>query len=345
MLYGLSILADMGGTFWEPPQASSVAPELDNLFYGIFWITVFFTLLITVLLVVFAWKYRYRPDYIPPEAPKHNTALELTWTFIPTVIVTVIFVYGFQRYMDLAVPPPDPYQITVQAHMWAYSFFYPNQHIDNELHVPLDVPVEVILNSSDVIHGFYIPAFRVKKDDVPGRDNRIWFKAVIPGTYDVYCTQYCGQGHSTMRAKVYVQPLDEYKKWLDTASKFVGTPAEHGKYLWQTRGCNACHSIDGTSNRCPTWKDLFGSPVHLQDGSAVTADETYLRYVIEHPNSKPVVGFDKIMPPTVDAGLITENDIGDIILYLKTISVNYHGGNLPATAPSPAATHVGGSAK
>jgi cytochrome c oxidase subunit 2 len=343
MLQTLNILADVGGNFWQPPSASTIAPEVDWLFYAIFWVCVFFTLLITALLVVFAWKYRYREDYIPGEAPKHNTALELTWTFVPTVILTIIFVYGFQGFLHMAVPPPDPYEIVVQAHMWAYNFYYPNQHLDDKLHVPAGVPIMMVLNSSDVIHGFYIPAFRVKKDDVPGRDNKIWFEAKLdPGQtqaeYDIFCTQYCGQGHSTMRSKVIVQSMDDFKKWLASASIFKGSPEEHGKYLWETRGCNSCHSIDGTTNRCPTWKDVFGSTVTFQDGTSQVADESYLRYVIDHPNSKPIPGFDKIMPPTIDAGLVTENDVTDIIAFVKTLSKNYHPSKALGTEPATTQT-------
>jgi cytochrome c oxidase subunit 2 len=342
MLANLHLLADPSwGNFWQPVSGSTIAPEVDDLFYIIYWVNVIFTALITVLLVTFAWKYRAREGYDPGDAPKHNTALELTWTFVPTVIVAVIFVFGFQRFMNMAVPPANPYTIIVQAKMWSYNFYYPNQHIDNTLHVPADVPVMMVLNSSDVIHGFYIPAFRVKKDDVPGRDNRIWFKSHLdPGQkeaeYDIFCTQFCGDGHSTMRSKVVVQPLEDFKKWLKDVSVFKGTDVQHGQYLWNTRGCNSCHSTDGSSNRCPTWKDLYESDVHLADGTTVTADADYLRYVIEHPNSKPIPGFDKIMPATIDAGLVTDQDVSYIISYIKTLSKYNHDAALPATSPAAA---------
>jgi cytochrome c oxidase subunit 2 len=321
----LNKLADVGGTFWMPPSASTVAPEIDRLYYWIYGICVFFFFLVTGLLVLFAWKYRHRPGYTPGEAPKHNTALELTWTFIPTVIVVVIFYYGFIDFMHLAVPPSNSYEIIVTARMWSYTFRYPNQHVDNVLHVPVNVPVEIILNSDDVIHGFYIPVFRVKKDDVPGRYNKIWFEATQispPEGFDIFCTQFCGQGHSTMRSKVHVDTQDDFNNWLNKASHFVGTPPEVGKHLWETRGCNQCHTIDGSAGKAPTWKDVFLSTVAFKDGTSQVADEDYLHGVIMNPNSKPIPGFDAIMPPT--AGLVNEEDVRSIIAFIKTLSKNYH---------------------
>jgi cytochrome c oxidase subunit II len=328
-------LADVGGDFWMPPSASSVAPEIDNLFYWIYGICVFFFLLVTVLLVAFAIMYRCRPGYTPGEAPKHNTALELTWTFVPTLILVVIFYYGFKDFMHLAVPPPNAYEVVVTARMWSYTFRYPNQHVDNELHVPVGTPVEIVLNSDDVIHGFYIPAFRVKKDDVPGRYNKIWVMATTVGTYDLFCTQFCGQGHSTMRSKVHAESLDDFKKWLEKASHPTGTPPELGHYLWTTRGCNQCHTTDGTAGKGPTWKDLFLSKVTFKDGTSQIADEEYLHYVITNPNARPLPGFDPIMPPT--RGLLTEEDVGNVIAYIKTLSKNYHPVPM-TTKPSVAAT-------
>jgi len=332
MISGLKILADGGvnwGDVWTPVSRSTVAPEIDAIFWGIMWTCVFFFLLVTTLLVVFAIKYRARPGIHNASGPKHNTAAELTWTFVPTVIVTIIFVYGFKEFMVMAVPPPDPYEVYVQASMWHFSFQYPNNHLDEELHIPINTPVQFVLNSSDVLHGFFMPVFRMKKDVVPGRYNKIWVQATEVGTYDIFCTQYCGQGHSTMRAHVIVQTLDDFKKWLSVASVFKGTPAEHGKYIWQTRGCNQCHSIDGTTNKCPTWKDLFGSDVKLQDGTTVLADENYLFDVISKPNSKPIPGFEKIMPPTL--GLVTDPEIHDVIKYVQTLSSHYHPPALPTT--------------
>jgi len=193
---------------------------------------VFFFLLILVLLVTFAWKYRYREGQPMLDAPKHNTALELTWTFIPTLIVIVIFFYGFKGYLQLAVPPPDSYEVDVTARMWSYSFRYPNGEQSNELHIPINTPVVFVLSSDDVLHGFYMPIFRIKKDVVPGRYNKIWVQATMPGTFDIFCTQYCGQDHSSMRNHVVVQSRADFIEWLGKLGGGSLPPVERGKYLW-----------------------------------------------------------------------------------------------------------------
>jgi cytochrome c oxidase subunit II len=344
----LNILADTGGSFWMPPQGSDMAGDVDWLFFFIFYICLFFFLLILVLLVTFAWKYRYREGAPMLDAPKHNTAAELTWTFIPTLIVIVIFFYGFKGYLRLAVPPPDAYEVDVQAQMWHYNFNYPNGQTSDDtytdkyglvmpvMHIPVDTPVVFVLGSSDVIHGFYIPIFRIKKDVVPGRYNKIWVQATQTGTFDIFCTQYCGQDHSSMRAKVKVESRTDFIKWVN---KLGGgnfkTPADHGQYLWKVKGCNSCHTTDGTdSGKAPTWKDVYMTEQVTTTGTYM-ADENYLREVITHPNIHPFAKYNPVMPPT--AGLVTDSDINDIIAYIKTLSKNYHQ-ELPAATGKGAAT-------
>jgi cytochrome c oxidase subunit II len=322
------------GGFWMPPQGSETAKDVDWLFFFILWICVFFFLLILVVLVVFAWKYRYREGAPVLDAPKHNTALELTWTFIPTLIVTVMFYYGFKGYMQMMVAPPDSYEVDVTAHMWDYSFSYPNGQIsdDNNMHIPVDTPVVFVLTSTDVIHGFYMPIFRIKKDVVPGRYNRIWVQAEMTGEFDIYCTQYCGQDHSSMRRKVIVQSRADFLKWVNNLGGGNMTPPERGLFLWKTRGCQQCHSTDGTpTGKAPSWKDLYDSTQVTLDGSHF-ADENYLYDVIKHPNSHPFKDFQPVMPPTDT--LVNDKDISDIIAYIKSISKYYHPALAPATKPS-----------
>jgi cytochrome c oxidase subunit II len=326
----LNILSDWG-SYWLPPQGSTIAPQVDWLFDFVMGICIFFFLLILVLLVYFAIKYRYREGAPVLDAPKHNTALELTWTFVPTVIVIVIFYYGFTGFVKMAVIPENSYQVVVSAHMWSYVFRYPNGHIDDKLHIPANMPVEIVLTSEDVIHGFFIPDFRVKKDDVPGRYNKIWVNANVLGDHDIFCTQYCGDGHSTMRSHVVVQNLDDFNAWLANADHF-DNPVDAGKHLWETRGCNQCHSIDGTANRCPTWKDVYGSTVTFKDGTSMFADENYLHLMITQPNARLIPGFDGIMPPT--AGMLTDTDVNNLIAFIKTLSVHYHPTPVAATAPA-----------
>jgi cytochrome c oxidase subunit 2 len=332
-----NILADVGGSFWMPPQASDMAGQIDWLFFFIFYICLFFFLLVLVLLVVFAWKYRYREGYIPPEAPKHSTALELTWTFIPTLIVIVIFFYGFKGYLNMVVPPQDAYEVDVTARMWSYTFTYPDGEKSNELHIPVNQDVVFVLSSDDVIHGFYLPVFRLKKDIVPGRYNKIWVHAkpeMVGKSFDIFCTQYCGQDHSSMRNHIVVQSPQDFKTWLGKLSGDDLPPAERGKMLWETRGCNMCHSTDGSATgKAPTWKQLFDTDVQTLDG-VHKADENYLHEVISHPNIHPIAGFQPIMPPT--EGLLNEKDIRDIIAYIETLSTNYHPKGATANPAAPA---------
>jgi cytochrome c oxidase subunit 2 len=348
----LNLLADAGGSFWMPPQGSDMAGDVDWLFFFIFYICLFFFLLILVLLVTFAWKYRYREGAPMLDAPKHNTAAELTWTFIPTLIVIVIFFYGFKGYLRMVVPPPDSYEVDVTAQMWRYNFNYPNGQLSDDMytepgistqipvmHIPVDTPVVFVLTSTDVIHGFYMPVFRIKKDVVPGRYNKIWVQATTTGMFDIYCTQYCGQDHSSMRAKVLVQPRADFVAWVN---KLGGgnfkTPADRGKYLWQTRGCNTCHTIDGTdSGKAPTWKDLYMETQQTLSGPHL-ADENYLHTVITRPNIYPFAKYNPVMPPT--QGLLDDKDISDIISFIKTLSKNYHQ-ELPTATTAPSAAAAG----
>jgi len=189
------------GSFYMPPQASTVAPDVDWLFNFILGITIFFCALIFTGMLVFGIKYRHRPGHEGGEAPGHSTGLELTWTIIPTIIVLVVFFFGFRGFLNMAVVPPNSYEIIVQSKMWNWAFQYPNGTVTSELHVPKDRPIRLVLTSDDVIHSFYIPAFRTQKMSVPGRYNRAWFQATQTGTIPIYCAQYCGTNHSEMLSK------------------------------------------------------------------------------------------------------------------------------------------------
>ena len=155
------------------------------------------------------------------------------------------------------------------AQTWSYGFQYPDGSVDDKLHIPAGVPVEMLLESKDVIHGFYVPEFRVKKDIVPGRYNRLWFQCNIPDVYDIYCTQYCGQGHSKMRSKCTVESLAEFNNYLDRLSHPVGPPADLGRHLYETRGCMGCHTIDGSKGTGPTWKNMWGNNVDFESGPSL----------------------------------------------------------------------------
>lgn len=309
-----------GGGFWMPVQGSTGAAAVDRIFDLILWIAVFFFVLIVGLMVLFVVRYRRREGREDAEkSALHNTALEITWTVIPILIVIAIFAWGFKAYLDMNVAPANSYEVLVTGQKWKWLFTYPNGHVDENLHVPVDVPVRLVMTSEDVIHGFYVPAFRLKRDVVPGRYVRIWFRAVKTGEHQIYCTQYCGTGHSDMWAKVVVHEPGGFERWLEEASDFLKrmSPAEAGERLYRTRGCAQCHAVNGTVGTGPTLSKLFGHQVALEGGKTVVADENYVRESILEPQAKVVLGFQPVMPTF--KGHLTDQEITAIIEYLKTL--------------------------
>ncbi len=322
------MLGNLLGNIWMPESASTVAPEIDGLFDFILWLSIFFLVLILVVMIVFVVKYRHREGEERKQEPTagHSTALELTWTIIPTILVIIIYYFGFRGFLHVAVPPPNSYEISATGRMWSWQFTYPNGHQDTELHIPLNVPVRVILNSEDVIHSLFIPVFRVKKDVVPGRYNKMWFQATKTGTFDVECANYCGTGHSQMLTKAFVQEPEDFKKWLTDASRWWlhTSPIDQGEKLYKAKGCIQCHSVDGTRGTGPTWKDMFGSQVDLEGGGKVLADEDYVRESIEYPQAKIVKSFGPVSAMSSFLGT-SPQDIFALISYMKSISSNYKG--------------------
>lgn len=333
------------GSFWMPPQASTVAGGVDSLFYFIFWITVFFFVLILALMLYFVAKYRYteaRPDAEP--APSHSTALELTWTIIPTILVLMIFYFGFRGFLKMSVVPPNAYEINVTAKMWAWEFAYPNGYVDTDLHIPANTPIRIVLQSQDVLHDLFIPQFRVKKDAVPGRYNHLWLQATdttplgadgkpdLSRAFDIYCAEYCGTSHSSMRAKVIVHETAKFGSWLAEASDWEKqgiTPLAQGEKFVRTRGCLGCHSVDGTRLIGPSLKNVFGEEQLLTDGTRVIADENYLKESIYDPAAKVVASFTPQMPTYKTS--LKDKDVNAIIVYLKSISDKYKNETISVT--------------
>lgn len=312
-------LANSDAGLWMPEQASTVAPDVDWQFLFILWVCTIMFVLVAILIAVFVIKYRGKPGQPSQKSPSHSTALEMTWTVLPTLVVMVIFYFGFRGYMDMTAPPPNAYEIQVNAFKWGWSFTYPNGHVDSDLHVPLNRPVRLIIQSQDVIHSVYIPVFRVKKDAVPGRYNYMWFQPTMAGAFDLYCAEYCGKNHSQMRTKVVVEEPTVFARWLEDAANFVDRmpPAEAGKILYERRGCAQCHSIDGARLTGPTFAGLFGSDRPLTDGASVTADENHIRESILYPGNRVSAGFDNVMPTYL--GRMKDNEINAIIEYIKTL--------------------------
>jgi cytochrome c oxidase subunit II len=318
-------------SLWLPHSAVDSA-HVDNLFYGVLAVNIFFSALILIMLGIFVIKYRHRPGVTGHDSSAgHSTALELTWTIIPTLIVLVIFYYGFKGYLHAGVIPPTAYEVTVNGKTWQWSYRYPGgiASPDGELHVPVNTKIGLVLESDDVIHDFYVPAFRMKKDVVPGRYNRTWFEANEIGTYDVYCAMYCGINHSTMLSKVHVESKEDFEKFMVIAKNpfKTRTPIEVGEMIYKTRGCAGCHSVVGGTITGPTWKDMYGGQVPLADGRTVPADDDYVTESILYPAAKIHAGFPNVMPSF--KGQLNPREIGAVIWYMKSISSNFKGDLTP----------------
>ena len=314
---------------WMPQDAASRASDTDLAYDFVLWICYIFGGIVIVLMFVFLIKYRAKDDSDPDPVgtPSHSTTLEITWTVIPTCIVLVMFTIGFKGYLNDQIAPTNAYKINVVGGSWYWNFEYPNGAVTEHLHLPKDRPVEFTLKSLDVIHSFYIPAFRIKKDVVPGRFNKIWATPTEIGVFELFCTEYCGTLHSRMGAKVFVYEPEAFEDMLaklsDIRVDFVTgenrPPAEVGAALWAARGCQGCHSVNGAAGTGPTWKDLWNAPNHaMVDGSVVAVDENYIRESIYYPQRRIVAGWGNAMPSYL--GVLSEEDISDIIAYMKTIS-------------------------
>ena len=320
-MFGLSlnILAVVGGRLFPEPSSTN-ASQVDNLFYFILAVSVFFFAVIVAVMGLFLVKYRERPGVTVQPSPAHNNLLEVGWTIVPGVFVGAIFFWGFVTYIDMRQPPDETYEIIVTAKMWSWSFTYPNGHIDNNLHVPADRPVKLVMSSDDVIHSLYVPAFRLKMDVIPGRYSTAWFEAEKPGDYTLFCAEYCGTKHSNMLAKVIVHSAGDFEAWLENAANFMEnvTPAVAGEILYQRRGCAQCHSIDGTAKVGPTFLDVFGSQQPLADGSAVMVDENYIRESILEPQAKVRAGYKPVMPTY--QGQLKNEEVSALIAFIKSLS-------------------------
>jgi cytochrome c oxidase subunit 2 len=322
--------APFGGPFgallipFLPENASSFAGGVDALFFTLVGISVFFTVLIAGLEVYFAVKYRRRsPGEIPPKTAT-SFALEAAWIGIPFLICLVIFVWGASLYFTIYSAPKETMEIYVTAKQWMWRF----QHVGgqreiNELHVPLGSRVKLTMTSEDVIHSFFVPAFRVKADVLPGqgRYRVVWFEPTKPGRWRLFCAEYCGMNHSGMIGWVEVMQPQEFQTWL-SAGGAEGSMASSGQKLFQQLPCATCHKADGRG-RCPVLEGLFGKQVLLQDGRIVTADESYIRESILDPKAKIVANYEPIMPNFT--GLLSEEEIAQLVAYIKSIGGQQQG--------------------
>jgi cytochrome c oxidase subunit II len=321
-----------------PEQASAQAGQVDALFFFLVAVSAFFGIMIALLVAVFAAKFhRRRPDQVG-DAIHGSIPLELLWTFIPLGITMVMFVWGAWLFFHMTRPPRGAMEVYVVGKQWMWKV----EHVDgqreiNELHVPIGRPVKLIMGSEDVLHDFFIPAFRVKADVIPGRYNTLWFTATKPGRYHIFCAQYCGTKHSAMIGWVTAMPPADYQTWLSGGAG-GGSPAEAGAKLFQDLACATCHLENG-SGRGPVLKGLFGRTVQLSNGQSVVADEAYLRESILNPQAKVTAGFQPIMPTF--QGLVSEEQLLQLIAYLKSLSGE--GGAAPGAAATQAPSPAGGA--
>ncbi|MBK6848195.1 MAG: cytochrome c oxidase subunit II [Proteobacteria bacterium] len=305
------------GTIWLPEQASTAAERGDVLFYFIYYLSAFFFLLVVGLTVAFVLKYRRRRGQPVTVTPiEGSRRLEIAWSVVPAAILVGIFFWSFSDYITLSVPPAGALEVRVLAQKWSWSFDYPKHGIvgATELVVPQGRPVKLTMSAAEVIHSFYVPAFRIKKDVLPNRYTVTWFEATKLGSYDIFCTEYCGSGHSQMHALVKVVSTADFEQWAQTG----GGPPD-GKKLFVAKACATCHSV--TTDRMglpgPPLAGRFGQTETLSDGATLTIDDNYVRESIVAPMAKVVKGYTPVMPTF--AGLLTDPQINALIDYIKTL--------------------------
>jgi len=322
-----------------PEQASTLAPEVDNLYFFITAVTAFFALLVVVLVTIFAIKYRDRTGEKVGEPIHGSIPLEIGWSIIPFLISMVIFAWATVVFFQIVRAPDQTLEIYSTGKRWMWRF----QHIDgqseiNELHVPLGRPVKVVFTSEDVLHSLYVPAFRVKADAIPGRYSSIWFTPTKTGEFHLFCAEYCGTEHSGMIGKVVVMDPTDYQAWLSGGGGL--SMAARGEQLFQQLGCVSCHLPDG-AGRGPSLAGTFGTQVTLANGATVVVDDVYVRESILTPQMKLVAGYQPLMPTF--QGLINEEGVMSLIEYIKSLPPAGQPAVAAQAGAAPAAAVQGGS--
>ncbi|HEY4240386.1 MAG TPA: cytochrome c oxidase subunit II [Kofleriaceae bacterium] len=310
-----------------PPQGSTVARGIDALHFTVIGTGVVVAAIAFALLVGFLVRYR---ESDPRPRPRRNTRrLEIGLSAVTLAAFLAWWGVGFAQYRTLRAVPANALRVHVVAKQWMWQFVYPNGlAAETELRVPVGRPVELVLASRDAIHSFFVPAFRIKEDAVPGRVTSMWFEAVAPGEYPILCAEYCGAGHSRMRGTVIALPADEYARWI--AAHPAPALAEAGAALAETHGCLRCHTTDGRPSLGPTWRGLYDGPVALTGGAHATADDAYLTEAMMDPAAKVVAGCAPIMPSYL--GALDAADAAAIVEYIRSL------GPPRAAAPPTACT-------
>lgn len=319
----MSFLADIAEGFWFPKAASSFADRIDFLYYAILWICVIFFVPIVFAMIYFTYKYRQRPGYKGNTEALHNNTLEVTWTVIPTLIVVWIFWEGAAGYLEMSRVPDDTLDINVYAQKWNWNFKYKeNGGESNILYVPVDKNIKLIMQSKDVLHSFFVPAFRAKRDVVPGRYTYMWFRPTVEGVYDLFCTEYCGDSHSNMITKVHVVSEEKYKLQLAEMVKEPEDIVERGKWFYQRKACMSCHAAGGIGAKGPgpNYNGSWGKPVKLADGSEVVFDEQYVLNSIRNPSSQKRAGYENASAmPAYSKSDLKDEQIDAIIAFIQSL--------------------------
>ncbi|HLN75342.1 MAG: cytochrome c oxidase subunit II [Methylococcaceae bacterium] len=305
-------------------RASNFVEGVDNVFMLILGISFFFLIGLTIVMLYFIYKYNNKKNPVATQI-EGSMKLEIIWTVIPVLLVLLMFYYGWSGWTPMKNPPKDTFNIKVIARMWNFTFEYENGKKTDTLYLPLNKAVKLELNSMDVVHGFYIPSYRVKEDIVPGRKKMSWFIPEKEGQYDLFCSEYCGLNHSYMITMVKVMPQKEFDTWYVDTTKQVAavtdSPTASGQRIMKNIGCFACHSVDGSKLVGPSLKGVYGHAVTVITGGTereVTADDEYIKRSIYDPNADVVKGFNKgMMLPY--KGQLTDQDVAQIIEYLKTL--------------------------
>ncbi len=302
-----------------PPEASKIAPEMDALYFFMVLVSLVGLTLVILLVVSFSLLYSKKRNPVATQI-EGSTLLEATWTIIPLGLFLVMFVWGALIYFRVYTPPANAMNIYVVGKQWMWKAEHPGgQHEINSLHVPVDQPVQLTIISQDVFHSFSIPAFRVKREAIPGRYTSVWFTATTPGTYHLFCTQYCGTNHSAMIGEVVVMPQAEFKAWL-ASSTSGNSLAQNGERLFASLSCNACHNSRPDA-RGPNLVGVYGSKLTLSTGQSVNVDDAYLRQAILNPSQNITQGYAPIMPTY--QGQISEEGVFALVEYLKSLQSDY----------------------
>ena len=299
-------------------NASNFVEGVDFTMYLILGISVFFLVGITAVMIYFLFRYRKKNNPVATNIT-HNNKLEVIWTVIPTILVVIMFYFGWAEYKPMLSAPKGSIEIEAIGQMWKWTFIYPDGKITDSLVVPIDEPVKLNLLSRDVLHALYIPAFRVKQDVTPGVDNMMWFTAQKEGTYDIFCAEYCGVDHSSMLSTITVMDRPSYETWLVTEPDL--SDQHPGLTILQRNACLTCHSLDGSRKIGPSFKQLLGkTEVVLIDGeeTEIVVDRDYIIQSIKEPNAAIVQSYQPGMMISYDA-VISDEEIDHIIDYLDTL--------------------------